>query len=520
LILHLAQELNAGWSGQRVVDLRFDRARRSSSIVCEERTLDWQLAQGPQVTAVRHEDQARSLVVLRKAHINRISALPDERVLRIEMTGGARDNAVATLMLELLPPLPTVIALDAEGRVLKVLLPHAARPQTRGQPYRPPVPLERSGIESPITLADWLDLLAAAAPAARANVLSAKLAYTSPINALPILGPAAREADASHLRDAYARYTELLTAPAGAFLLAAGNQPYGHSLWQQALACESLMAAFARAHTTTQDHQDARLEHALLRARRKRSRLEAEQEKAAQDAVRLREDADLLLAHAHAVRRGLTQVELTDFQGQTRRLQLDPALNAAANAQAWYAQARKRERAALRLPALIAQTSRRIDELQQALQHGSDDAHGAARLPEPQSRPGGRPTSAKLPYRRYRTSSGIEVRVGRSGRANDELTFHHAAPNDIWLHARDVGGAHVVMRWTDAHANPPRRDLEQAASLAALHSKARHSSVVAVDWTRRKHVHKPRRSAPGSVRIERVKTLFVRPDAGQLDVLS
>ncbi len=74
-------------------------------------------------------------------------------------------------------------------------------------------------------------------------------------------------------------------------------------------------------------------------------------------------------------------------------------------------------------------------------------------------------------------------------------------------------GAHVILRWTDGNQNPPERDLREAAVLAALHSDARSSGLVAVDWTRRKYVRKPRKSAPGSVTAERLKTLFVEPEA-------
>jgi predicted ribosome quality control (RQC) complex YloA/Tae2 family protein len=123
-----------------------------------------------------------------------------------------------------------------------------------------------------------------------------------------------------------------------------------------------------------------------------------------------------------------------------------------------------------------------------------------------------------LPYRRYRTAGGLEVRVGRGSKANDQLTFKHSAPDDIWLHARHSAGAHVVLRWTGKDA-PPARDLEQAAILAALHSKARSSGSVPVDWTRRKYVRKPRKAPPGSVTLERAKTLFVEPDPSLLDRL-
>jgi predicted ribosome quality control (RQC) complex YloA/Tae2 family protein len=71
----------------------------------------------------------------------------------------------------------------------------------------------------------------------------------------------------------------------------------------------------------------------------------------------------------------------------------------------------------------------------------------------------------------------------------------------------------VVLRWDNADSNPPQRDIMEAATLAAVHSAARTSGTVPVDYTRRKYVRKPRRSPPGTVVIERAKTVFVKPDA-------
>jgi len=77
----------------------------------------------------------------------------------------------------------------------------------------------------------------------------------------------------------------------------------------------------------------------------------------------------------------------------------------------------------------------------------------------------------------------------------------------------------VILRWT-GDARPPARDLEEAATLAALHSRARTSGSVPVDWTLRKYVRKPRRSPPGQVVAERVETLFVVPDESLLERLA
>jgi predicted ribosome quality control (RQC) complex YloA/Tae2 family protein len=115
------------------------------------------------------------------------------------------------------------------------------------------------------------------------------------------------------------------------------------------------------------------------------------------------------------------------------------------------------------------------------------------------------------PFRTYRSSGGLEIWVGRGADSNDTLTFHESSPRDVWLHARDAAGAHVVLRWTRDEP-PPARDLEEAAVLAAWHSKSRGSGLVPVDWTRRKYVRKAKGGTPGLVLLQRSETIFVKPD--------
>ena len=115
------------------------------------------------------------------------------------------------------------------------------------------------------------------------------------------------------------------------------------------------------------------------------------------------------------------------------------------------------------------------------------------------------------PFRTYRSSGGLDIWVGRGAASNDTLTFHESSPKDVWLHARDSAGAHVVLRWSRDEP-PPSRDLEEAAVLAAWHSKSRGSALVPVDWTRRKYVRKAKGGAPGLVLVQRSETVFVKPD--------
>jgi predicted ribosome quality control (RQC) complex YloA/Tae2 family protein len=259
------------------------------------------------------------------------------------------------------------------------------------------------------------------------------------------------------------------------------------------------------------------LDRRLARNNKRIARLREELDGAGSAAGDLRAKADLLLSQLHAVRKGDAQVVLSDFAGGTVTIDLDPALEPVDNAHQLYDTARKRERAAERLPALIQQAEREREDLSalrrrvETGQAAPDELERIAEPVRPSAGAAKQPVTA-LPYRRYRTSGGLEVRVGRGGRANDDLTFRHSSPDDVWLHAREAAGAHVILRWTDTAANPPARDLGEAAVLAALSSRARTSGTVAVDWTRRKYVRKPRKAPPGRVVIERAKTIFVEPD--------
>jgi len=112
--------------------------------------------------------------------------------------------------------------------------------------------------------------------------------------------------------------------------------------------------------------------------------------------------------------------------------------------------------------------------------------------------------------RRFRTSDGFEVMVGKSDRENDELTFRTARPADIWLHAADYPGSHVVIR-NPARGEVPQRSIAEAAELAAFYSQAKREAKAAVHYTQRKFISKPPRAKPGLVRLSSFKTILVEP---------
>ena len=99
--------------------------------------------------------------------------------------------------------------------------------------------------------------------------------------------------------------------------------------------------------------------------------------------------------------------------------------------------------------------------------------------------------------------------VGENATSNDYLTTKLALSSDIWLHVRAATSAHGIIRAQNRPAAVSASALQQAAEMVAARSESKHSSLIPVDYTLKKHVRKPRKSAPGAVTYTNEKTLFV-----------
>ncbi len=244
-----------------------------------------------------------------------------------------------------------------------------------------------------------------------------------------------------------------------------------------------------------------------------------------------RRDAETLAVHLHTVHRGQDTVTLTDpHDGTDRTIALDPALPLHANLERLFKQARKAARgrevvierldtARAELESITAATTQLDTALALPL---ADDLTRlsalqafAAAHPEitVKRAPGGTraPDEPARPFRRYRIDGHWDVWLGRNNQENDTLTHRTSHARDLWLHAQGVSGSHVILRTGGRPDTVPRPVLEKAASLAALHSKARNSALVPVIWTERRYVRKPRKAAPGVAVCLQEKNLFVEP---------
>ncbi len=106
---------------------------------------------------------------------------------------------------------------------------------------------------------------------------------------------------------------------------------------------------------------------------------------------------------------------------------------------------------------------------------------------------------------------GFEILVGKNAANNDLLTQRHTYKEDLWLHARDVTGSHVVVKY-QAGKKFPAAVVQRAAELAAYFSKRKHESICPVIYTPKKFVRKPKGAAQGAVKIEREQVLLVKPN--------
>jgi predicted ribosome quality control (RQC) complex YloA/Tae2 family protein len=250
-----------------------------------------------------------------------------------------------------------------------------------------------------------------------------------------------------------------------------------------------------------------------------------------EDPDRYRHQGEALLAGLARARRVGDTVRVPDPYAPRRELEIPapPKLTLPAAAAARFQRHRRATRgmeAARRRLGLVRSRRERLDRLL-AGGDGLRGEEGAGELEGAMRREGipvglarkrsSRRTGPASPPRReegirmFTSSEGTLILVGRTGPANDRLTFKLSSPEDFWLHVLGRPGAHVVLRNPRRLARPPRASLEEAAGLAAWFSSAREDERVEVQWTRRKNVRRLKGAARGTVTIKRFQSLRVRP---------
>jgi predicted ribosome quality control (RQC) complex YloA/Tae2 family protein len=256
---------------------------------------------------------------------------------------------------------------------------------------------------------------------------------------------------------------------------------------------------------------------------RVRQRLHSLREQAsrADDAEQLREAGEMIYAYLWMIQPGMSELETPE--GLT--IKLDPTLSANENAQEYFERYRKSQSAGQQVPEMIEATNRQLayldqlhtmvtlagnyDEIEAARLEWIDFVESTPGITRATRNRGARPAATARRPRQYRDAAGLTLLLGRTGQQNEAVTFDIASPDDLWLHARDVPGSHVILRTGGREPSP--ESLETAARLAAYYSNARNSTTVPVDITERRHVRKLKGAGPGMVTYRNETTLQVHP---------
>ncbi|MBW4436108.1 MAG: NFACT family protein [Pleurocapsa minor GSE-CHR-MK-17-07R] len=293
--------------------------------------------------------------------------------------------------------------------------------------------------------------------------------------------------------------------------------------WERTSGISAAMSAYYTAPTGIDSYNAAKepvhaaIVDALARLRGKEASLESALKDDSEREV-LRQSGELILAYQYGLK-GQTELRTAyDVDGPELVIPLDAELTPLENAQRYFERYNKAKRALDDVPTLLAETRAEIatlqqlemdlvlatnwpeiDEVQQALQ-----ASGQWKGKHVQKMGGGKTGPLK-----HVTDDEFLIYIGRNSRQNEQVTFEKGTAADLWLHARGVPGAHVIIKFDGRRV--PDEVIVQAAGFAAYYSGLQGESRAEVDVTERRHVRKMRGAGPGMVTYRNERTLNVEP---------
>ena len=498
------------------------------------------------------------LLLLRKyARNGRLIAVeqpPWERVLRFTLHARVDDDIVeTTLIAEIMGRTSNLVLVDADGVILESLKRvdtsiNRYRQVLPRLPYVPPPPLAR-----PDPFAAQAPLLEAAAQSEKKQpawrVLMGQTSGVGPLLAREAVyravgeaaAPAAGAAWPGVLGAARDLFTQVATGELTPCVARAEDNaitayaPYTLSMFPQCDDVESMSAAieaFYREQGKAPPRRQAQdlgqkplltaLQERMAQLRQRRRALERQRAEAA-DAEEWRRKGDLVLAYGYSVPPGSDAIEA---DGETIRI--DPQEPVAANADTYFAAYKRKKRAQEEVPGLLRKVENehayceQAESLLESAETPSDVRALRAELREQGIVGGGQARKGKGKGRKSRRGKdadegarpvsfwldGVQALVGRSGAQND-AALRLADPNDLWLHARNVPGAHTVLR--AGGRDVPDEIIIQAAQIAAYYSKLRAAASAEVDVTRRRYVRRIPGGHPGLVTYRNEYTIRVKP---------
>lgn len=242
--------------------------------------------------------------------------------------------------------------------------------------------------------------------------------------------------------------------------------------------------------------------------------------KATENADEYRIKGEVLTTYLYQIKRGMTKITLPNFYDNNKEItiSLSNQLSPSQNAQKYFKKYQKLKNAVTFVNEQIELTKKEVaylEEIQTQIELATpadlDDIktelqqEGYIKKKQQKSKRSSRVKINKPES--FIASDGTEILVGKNNLQNEKLTLHTAKKTDIWLHAKNIPGSHVIIKSN----NPSDETLFEAAMLAAYFSKFRSSANVPIDYVQVKNIRKPNGSKPGFVIYEGQKTLTVTP---------
>jgi predicted ribosome quality control (RQC) complex YloA/Tae2 family protein len=509
------------WTGRENLRLLLSAAPRASRL-----HLTWAKVPNP-AAPPRFCQLLRS----RLTRLLEIERLPGERVVRLLFAGEGGERWC--LVAELLGPHANLILLDSEERIVDAL--HRNEGKVRailpGLPYQPPDRPSRIDlvaclpeIPDDVPFRSWL--LATVTPMTLLLAEDLAAGVEADLSPQEILTRFRERWLAGEFRPILGMWRQkpVLSAFSPEFI----SLEEGRSFVSPSQAADAFYAADAGDELFSGGRSELEriVAKGIVRLRKRLGNIEAETEKA-RAFERQRELGDLLLANLHRLRRGLAEVVLDDWYADPPapvRIALDPSLSPQENAELFFRRHRKGKRGLEHTERRRAETLAEIEWLE-GVALALDEAEGAAEFEavrqeliaagmlQPRPEPGRRSQGAapRDQLRSAVTPGGYKLFWGKNNRSNDHVSRHMTGPDDLWFHAHNMPGCHLVLKRGEKGGEVPEADLLHAAAIAAAHSRGKDAGKVEVMVTEGKWVKKPKGARPGLVTVERYRTVVVRP---------
>ncbi len=226
------------------------------------------------------------------------------------------------------------------------------------------------------------------------------------------------------------------------------------------------------------------------------------------------EKANLIMANLHLFSDGNEEAEVFDFYNDLKKkIKIKKGISAQKYAESLYKKSKNKGIEIKKLESSIFQNTEEL-KLNNSKIEAFEEIQSPKEIKEWISRE--KPNSKGIKekeeslFKEFRIKE-FQIFVGKNAKNNDVLTTKFAKKDDLWMHAKDVSGSHLIIR-KDKNSKVPKDVLEQAASIAAWYSKGKNDTLFPVIYTDRKYVRKGKGLAPGQVFVDKYDVIIVKPE--------